>query len=313
MNSSTTSAAVSCQPSSASTAASISITSRSLSTSTPSQSKITNSYDGHIECEVTSEPVPVGGRCRCLPDELRQRKYPAAHAGGAPAWPRARTPTPGPVRARCVRHRRARRRAVADDPRRVERAGQRASVDGAVHRHLGGVRHRTGGGRHVELLVRFRRGDRARPDPDRRVRDHDPLVADRAGDRRSARSPPPADPHRRVRLARPRRSPQRPARRRPIQPRGRIDGGRRRRPAVLDHPRRGIRTRRLSRGLPRRVGVQQRRIRLVQRQPDRLPDRSAAAGRAGADGDRRRPRVPRLAADRPRNRCARGGGACTPR
>lgn len=170
--------------------------------------------------------------------------------------------------------------------------------DRLVHLHLGGVRDRSGRGRHRRALVHLRRAGHPRAHPGGRTRHHDPGLA--AGDARGAQARTADAPQRADRDQEPG------ARRHPL-------GGRRghrpqphHRTAHLLRAHRPVRVRvratagarRLLRGLPRRLRVQQRRVLPVPGQPPALRHRPAGLPAGAVRGGHRRTGIPRAVRDR---------------
>ena len=157
----------------------------------------------------------------------------------------------------------------------VSRAGdgKRTVGDCGLHGDERGVRHRADHGRHGDLLESHRPGGHPGPHPGRRLRDHDPGLTDRALPRPTDGAADAA--HRRCgdQEHRPGGRATGAARRLPGH-RGHGDlGGGGPDPALPVRLRRDVGHRRVARGLPRRVSLQQRRVRPVQRQPHGVPHR----------------------------------------
>ncbi|CAA9222906.1 MAG: KtrAB potassium uptake system, integral membrane component KtrB, partial [uncultured Blastococcus sp.] len=215
--------------------------------------------------------------------------------GAQPGQPIARGPGVRSSREghrRCVRGRRRRRDRAAVPARREGRRGQCRLPDRALPRHLGGLRDGTGHRGHRHLLVRLRPGRHPGAHPGRWPGHHD--AGQPAGAVAVPAAGPAGPPHRAdgdQGAQRDRRA-ARDRHRRALQP-GRGGRGRHR----ADRPVRR-RLRRLGavgdlrRGLPRRLGVQQRRLLALRRQPDRVRRRSMDQPAHHRRGHRRRPGLP---------------------
>ena len=209
-----------------------------------------------------------------------------------PRPPRRSLPSSRPFDRSRLRGRHRGRVPAAVAAGRSERGITDTTARRGLHRDLGRLRDRLDRGGHRDLLEQLRSGGDPDPDPARRTR-----ADDRGHPARDRVRPPP-------RVAGPAAGPGRDEGRhcgrpaaggpqhRPVLPGDRSGGGDGAGRPVHDPVRRSARPGRLERRLPRGVGLQQRRLLPVRRQPDAL--RVGPVGqRGGRDGgDRRRSGLP---------------------